>query len=124
MDTQIEELTDTLDEMATIIDKDNLPRHVYYAVSRRSFIVRAIGNTDCNTRTPTKGGMKQFHVRLRAFDAVAEMELQRKRALHYHKTGEILPEPKLKRARRASKATRGASTAPESEAEGQPEGGD
>jgi hypothetical protein len=97
--TEVEDYLDAAEsykvKVESVIDAPSLPKHITYARSRNSFMVVR--------HAEAKLPRKDFHVRAKALCVFDEIEVQRKRALHYHLTGVVLNNPPIpedaKRAR-------------------------
>ena len=91
-------------EVEVLTDKSKLPTGVFFTPSKRRFTVKKEKGVDCKRASP-----KYFHVR-RSFCGLKEIEEtahQRRRAVHYLETGEVMPEtpkPRRKKAREADDA--------------------
>ena len=86
---------DTQLDINAVVDRPSLPKHIIYAQSRQSFIVRRpIG--------PSKWDKKEFKIRGKAPSTVREVSWQRTRALEFNASGAVLDNaPFAKRCRKS-----------------------
>ena len=86
---------DTQLDINAVVDRPSLPKHIIYAQSRQSFIVRRpIG--------PSKWDKKEFKIRGKAPSTVREVSWQRTRALEFNASGVVLDKaPIAKRYRKS-----------------------
>ena len=80
--------------MINVIDKETLPGGVYYATSRLSFVCK---RKSINGEPLTR---REFRVRVKVACFIDELGMQRKRALHFYRTGIVVDEPEIKKNKR------------------------